>query len=299
MNQEFVKHALNNGKDGQEWLNKIPEIVREYEKKWSITIYDPFNLSYNYVAPAERSDGTKVVLKIGFPKDPEFQTEIDALEIFNGEQAVRLFEKDRERAVILIEQVMPGESLSSLEDDDKATRILASVMKKLWKPLPVDNKFITISEWSRELKTYMQKYNADNGPLPWNLIEKANDFFKELIATQQPPVLTHGDLHHDNVLSSDRAGWLVIDPKGIAAEPAFETAAMIRNPYEKMYNNPNSVNILQRRIVILSEELEINPKRIWKWCFAQSVLSAVWNDAGIKGSEHAVAISMALEKVNI
>src|SRR6266567_6137524 len=43
-------------------------------------------------------------------------------------------------------------------------------------------------------------------------------------ASSAEPVLVHGDLHHDNVLSSARAGWLAIDPKGVAAEPAYETS---------------------------------------------------------------------------
>src|SRR6266567_3540278 len=63
-------------------------------------------------------------------------------------------------------------------------------------------------------------------------------------ASSAEPVLVHGDLHHDNVLSSARAGWLAIDPKGVAAEPAYETAAMLRNPRSKLQQHPELEQIL-------------------------------------------------------
>ena len=102
-------------------------------------------------------------------------------------------------------------------------------------------------------------------------------------------------MHHDNVLSSDRDGWLAIDPKGIIAEPCYETAAMIRNPYEKLKHIADLAPLLHRRILILSEELKCNLERILGWCFAQTVLSAVWNTNGVKGGEHAIRVAEALD----
>lgn len=297
MNQEFIRQALHHGKE--KWLKKIPDLIKKYEKEWTLKVLPPFNLSYNYVATAIRKDGTRVVLKIGFPKDKEFQTEIDALTVFNGEGSAKIFESDKNSAVILIERVTPGIPLSSIDDDEKATKILASVMKKLWKPLPPNNKFITISEWMTAIPKYLEKYKGKSSPLPKDLIEKANNLFTELTSTSTKPVLVHGDLHHGNVLSSNRDTWLAIDPKGIAAEREYETAAMIRNPYEKMKDEPDLKNILRKRILILAEELEFDPKRIHKWCLAQTVLSAVWNYGEIKGAQHAVKIAKVLDRITI
>ncbi|HYX51410.1 MAG TPA: aminoglycoside phosphotransferase family protein, partial [Ktedonobacteraceae bacterium] len=114
------------------------------------------------------------------------------------------------------------------------------------------------------------------------------------------PVLVHGDLHHDNVLSAQRAEWLAIDPKGVAAEPAYETAAMLRNPQIKLQNYPDIEKILHRRILVLSEVLQIEPQRIHQWGLAQTVLSAVWSaeDEG-RGWEHAIAVAEVLDKITI
>ncbi len=293
MDDIFVQNALNKGKEGKVWLDSIPNIIKGYEEKWSIKVAPPFTLSYNYVAPAKTKDGRDVVLKIGFPKDKEFQTEISALEVFNGDGAEKLLEKDKDNAVILIERVTPGNPLSLLKNDKKATQILAEVMKKLWKPLPPNSSFISLREWIRALPLYLQQHSK-KGPLPLQLVEKANVLFNELIATSAKPVLIHGDLHQDNVLSSDRSDWLAIDPKGIAAEPCYETAAMIRNPYEKMKNIADLEPILRKRILILSEKLDFEPQRILKYCFAQTILSAVWNHEEAKGSEHAIKIAEVL-----
>lgn len=298
MNDEFIEHALSNGDDGAQWLQRIPDIIAKYEKLWSVKVALPFTLSYNYVAPAVRADGSQAVVKIGYPKDREFQTEIEALTVFNGVGAEKLLEVDKEDAVILIERVTPGLPLSSIKDDENATRIMAFVMKKLRKPAPGKNNFISIREWTKDLFQVRDWYKGTTGPFPEELINKAQEWFDYLIESQEEPVLVHGDLHHDNILSSDRDGWLAIDPKGILAEPCYEVAAMIRNPYEKLRLITDLKPLLYKRILILSHELKFDARRIHQWCLAQTVLSAVWNTDGYKGGEHALRIAQALNELH-
>lgn len=298
MNDNFTAQAKSRGKAGEDWLKKIPTIIKEYEKKWSIKVSEPFELSYNYVATAVRTDGSKAVMKIGFPRDREFQTEIDALETYDGRGAVRLLENDRPNSVILIDHVIPGTPLSTVKDEEEATRIIASVIRTLVRPLPEKNKFIPISEWIRAIPEFLKNPPKDT-VIPTPLIKKASETFKELIASSSDPVLIHADLHHDNILRSDTEGWTAIDPKGIAAEHEYETAAMIRNPYNRLRGTTELTEILRKRIQILSAELNFDPERIREWGFAQSVLSAVWNDARVKGSEHSVLIAQALLEIKI
>ncbi len=215
MKKEFVQHALSNGVEGVLWLQRIPEIIALYETKWLLKVFPPFPLNYNYVAPCLCSDGTQAVLKIGFPGDREFQKEGEALAVFQGKGSEKLLQADKDHAVLLLERVTPGVPLSTLEDDEEATRILASVMKNLWKPLPENHDFITIAEWSNAISRLRRQYHGTSGPLPSYLVDKADRLFTELIASSAEPVLVHGDLHHDNVLSSARAGWLAIDPRGL------------------------------------------------------------------------------------
>jgi streptomycin 6-kinase len=298
MDNQFKQNALSWGDDGAKWINRLPDMILEYEKKWEFKARKPFELNYNYVAPVDLLDGTKAVLKIGYPKNREFQSEITALNTFNSTGICRLLKADHENAVILIEQVIPGTVSGTIEDDDEATRILASVMKKLRKPLPDNNSYISITEWASVIPEYKAKH-ADDSLLPIHLLDKAEMLFNHLIQTSEEPVLLHGDLHHYNVLFSDERGWIAIDPKGVAAEPAYEVTAMIRNPYDKIEEIADLQPLLKRRIDILSEELKFDKTRIRDWCFAQCIISAIWSVEGVKGPNHALRVAKALDNLVI
>ena len=276
MIDEFVQHALDRGEKGALWFKAIPDLIIEFEKKWGITVGDPFNLSYNYVAPATFSGGDQAVIKIGFPEDEEFKTEIDALRVYAGDGMVKLYQADEDKSVILIERLQPGVPVTELEDDELATRILASTLMKLRKPVPPDHRFQSMAGWARGITRLRQRYNGTSGPFPAHLVERAEKLFDELICSITEPVLAHGDLHHGNVLSAAREQWLAIDPKGVISEPAFDCAAILRNPESMLIRVDSLAEVLRTRIIILSEVLRINPDRIRKWGVAQTVLSSIW-----------------------
>ncbi len=100
-------------------------------------------------------------------------------------------------------------------------------------------------------------------------------------------LLLHGDLHHWNVLSAQREPWLAIDPKGVVGEPAYETAAWLRNPVGMLLNRDRPGEVLERRVSILSDELGFDRERIRKWGAVHGVLSAWWTyeDHGHPGEE--------------
>jgi len=114
---------------GNEWLKRLPTLLADCARCWSLTILPPFpNLSFNYVAPVIRADGTEAVLKVGVPYK-ELLTEIAALRLYDGKNSVRLLEADSERGVLLLERLRPGMVLTTLADeanDEKATSIAAA-----------------------------------------------------------------------------------------------------------------------------------------------------------------------------
>lgn len=301
MNDIFRKNILDlYGDNGKKWLDSLPQLIDTYNKKWHIEAYSPYDLSYNYVAPAKRTDGTPAVLKIGYPKDSEIKGEINALVLINGYGAEKILEADRENAIMLLEQIFPGIPLSKIDDDETETRILAKVMKKIRKPLPKNHNFITLPQWITELREYAHILKGyPSFPVPSWILSKALKLFEELITTSKTQVFIHGDLHHNNVLSSDRDNWLAIDPKGIAAEAEFETAALIRNPYERIKKSTNLEELFRKRINILSSELNFDPERIRKWCYAQTVLSGLWSRDNNEYANHALKVAQALDNIKV
>jgi streptomycin 6-kinase len=273
------------GSEGQAWLDQLPGLLRELSKRWGISIDAPFpDVWFNYVAPARRRDGSRAVLKVGFPH-PELFTEIDALRLYNGRGAVQILEIDEEKAAFLLERLEPGKQLSSLEDDAEATRIAAAVMRQLRPPIPRKHRFPTVADWAnRGFRKLRAEFDGGTGPFPRGLVEEAEMVFAELLPSMAEAVVLHGDLHHGNILSAHRAPWLTIDPKGVVGEPAYETGSLLRNPFPQLLDYPDVGRVLSRRIDILAHELGFERERIRRWGLAQAVLSAWWSFEDQAGS---------------
>lgn len=283
------------GTAGAEWLKRLPILVAECEQRWSLTVGAPFEpLSYNYVAPAVRTDGADVVLKVGFP-NPELLSEIEALRICAGRGIVRLLDSDHDQGVMLLERLKPGTPLLSIMDDQRVTSIAVQVMQQLWRPAPFEHSFPTVEKWAAGFKRLRQRFNGGTGPLPARLVEEAEQLFEELIGSMDEPMLLHGDLHHDNILAAERQPWLALDPKGLVGEPAYEVGALLRNKLPQNLKTPQASRILRRRIDRFAEELGFDRQRLCAWGLAQAVLSAWWSieDHGY-GWEEAMACAELL-----
>ena len=187
---------------GIAWLEQLPALIANCARRWSLTVLPPYPLSFNYVAPAIRADGTPVVFKAGMHEDT--QTEIAALRHYDGHGMVKLLHADDERGAFVLERLTPGLSLVGMEDDERATAIAAEVMRELWRgpaaEPPAEHSFPNIADWSGGMQRLRAHFGGTTGPFPRALVEEAESLFEELLASQAAPVLLHGDLHHDNIL---------------------------------------------------------------------------------------------------
>lgn len=86
----------------------------------------------------------------------------------------------------------------------------------------------------------------------------------------------HGDLHHDNIMHSTR-GWLIIDPKGVLGDPAFDAGNMFFNPLDQR----DRLCLDENRIAFIAQTfgkaLGQSPARILDFGFAYGCLSAAWH----------------------
>ncbi len=266
------------GAAGAAWLKALPDLIAACEARWDVRASAPFpNLSYNYAAPAVRRDGTPVVLKLGFPSDDALRNEMEALRLYDGRGSARLLEAAPAAGAMLLERLRPGMLLSTLADDEEATTIAAHVMRQLWRPAPVEHAFPTVAGWAAGLGRLRTMFDGGTGPLPASLVDKAEQYFAELLADAAAPVLLHGDLHHYNILSAEREPWLAIDPKGLVGEAAYEVGAFLHNPTPGYLDVPQPGRKLARRVAILSEVLGFDRQRVAKWGVAVAVLSAWWS----------------------
>lgn len=269
------------GDAGRDWVARLPTLLAECSARWSLRLGEPFALTYNYVIPAVRADGTEAVLKIGYPSR-ELITEVAALRCFDGHGMAALLEWDDARGAFLLERLRPGLAIDALADE-AATSIAASVMRTFWVAPPAGHAFPPAADWGRGFERLRNAFDGGTGPFPEALVAQAEERFAELAASAGPPVLLHGDLHHGNILSATRAPHLAIDPKGVVAEPAYEVGALLRNP--PAGGEAPGPAIMARRIAQLADELGMDRARIRGWGFAQAVLSAwwTWEDHGEVG----------------
>lgn len=265
------------GQRGAAWLDHLPALLGECARRWSLTIGPPFgNLSYNYVAPAARADGSPAVIKLGVP-NPELLTEIAALRHYDGHGIVKLLDADPDQGIMLLERLTPGALLLSVADDERATLIAAQVMRQLWRPPPPDAAFPTVARWAEGVQRLRAEFGGSTGPFPRRLVEEAEALFADLLGSMAAPALLHGDLHHENIMSAERAPWLALDPKGVVGEPAYEVGALLRNPLPRLLAAPDPGRVQARRVALLAEALDFERARIRGWGLAQAVLSAWWS----------------------
>jgi streptomycin 6-kinase len=272
----FVQNVVNAfGESGHRYLDELPDLLLDAAQRWNLILGEPFLLSYNYVCPATRADGTPAVLKIGVP-NRELISEINALKVYGGNGACQLLESAGDKGMLLLERLQPGIMLSILEDDDRATEIAAQVMQAIHRPLPERNEFIKLRGWFDELSKLRPRFGGGTGPFPEKTVAIVEEMVRDLFAENRPHVLLHGDFHHFNILSSDR-GWLIIDPKGVEGPPEFEVGPLLLNPWGEIPDEKEAIRRTQRRIAILSEQLSFDMLRLLKWATCFSLLSAWWD----------------------
>ena len=278
LTKEFSEKIVNcHGEAGEKWLRRLPQTLNDVGARWAIQLLSPYQpLSYNYVAPAIRSDGESVVLKAGVPSR-EFSSEINALEHFGGQGMVRLFTADHDAGFMLLERIEPGEPLHGMKDDCRATSVFAEVTRRMRKVTPGERSFPSVSDWAKGFLRLRNRFEGTTGPLPKSVVDRAEAMMTELIDSMSNPIVLHGDLHHWNILSSEREPWLALDPKGVIGEPEYEVGAWLRNPFPQILQEPNLQGIMARRADQLVEELGFDRSRVVEWAYCQAVLAGVWS----------------------
>ena len=281
--------------DGEKFLAVLPALIEDASKRWGLTDVQPVpNLSYNFVAFAKRAK-EDVILKIGVP-NPELNSEMAALKLFDGDGACQLLGSDKECGFLLLERLNPGTVLADLTDDDERTNIAIDVMQKIWRPLTTLDSgsslpaaeqhpqgtravrlqsFIKLTDWFGELKNIRPHFNGGTGLFPKKLLERVESFLPELFADENVKLI-HGDFHHFNILLSER-GWLAIDPKGVLGPAGYEIGPLMINPWNSISDGSKFKVQTKRRMSILSERLGWEQETILKWATAHAILSTWWD----------------------
>jgi streptomycin 6-kinase len=183
----------------------------EVALEWDLELGERFALSHvSYVVPAGDA-----VLKVAWEGDDESLHEGDALELWNGDGAVRLLR--RSGRALLEERAVPGDDLSALPDDE-ATVIAIDVALRLWRR--AGSPFRPVAPQSAGWLDAAERDGSQLVPL-------ARELLREIDASAG--WLVHGDFHHHNILRrGDR--FVAIDPKPYLADREYDVPTFLWNP---------------------------------------------------------------------
>jgi streptomycin 6-kinase len=246
---------------GADWLDRLPHLAEECAEQWGLELGTPLTGgNVSLVLPAGDA-----VLKINFP-DEESEHEADALALWNGDAAVRLLAHDPERRALLIERCRPGTTLWELADERAATSIAASLLLRIWRPPPPEHPFRLLTteagRWAAELPGQWERLGR---PFDRTLLDEAVAAAQQLSASQQDPVVVHQDFHGGNVLRAQREPWLVIDPKPLVGERAFDAASLLRDRPDELARDPAPARRVRSRLSQLTDELALDRERVRGW----------------------------------
>ena len=270
------------GLTGADWAQRVPELVAECCDEWDLRLGEAYAAGAGgHTTRAELADGTPVVLKVALPHR-ESEHEADALELWNGDGAVRLLARDDDRFALLLERARPGTPLYEV-GRDAALDVLIDLLPRLWKP--VGAPFRPLAEEAAWWVDYLPgEWEEAGRPFERTLLDAALDALRGLAPTQGEQVLVHQDLHAQNVLRAEREPWLVIDPKPLAGEREFGIAALVRGQ-ELGHSRRDVLHRLDR----LSADLGLDRERARGWALGQTI---AW---GVGHAEHAEVARWLLE----
>ncbi len=222
---------------------------------------------YSRLLPVRAGDEPAMLKLLLFPEE---RAGSRVLQWWDGAGAARVLEITEE--AVLLERATGTGSLTAMVtggDDAGAAWILAAVVNELHRPRTeeIPAEVVPLERWFHALWT------REGEDL---VFQRAAGVARGLLADPMDEVVLHGDIHHGNVLDFDERGWLVIDPKGLLGERAFDFANVFRNPPPTVPREPGRMGRLAR---ILSEETRIPEERLLRWVVAFCGLSLAWAHA--------------------
>ncbi|HZO57643.1 MAG TPA: aminoglycoside phosphotransferase family protein [Bryobacteraceae bacterium] len=222
------------------------------------------------MAPAMRADGQHVVLKLGMPH-MEAEHEGHGLAFWEGDPTVRLFDFDEDLGAILMEHFEPGTALRALPEPQQDV-VIAESLRRLWRTPTAPHPFRPLSDM---LKHWSDETLADINRWPdAGLVREGLRLFDELSRTAPAEVLLATDLHAGNVLQSQRAPWLVIDPKPFVGDPAYDATQHLFNCDLRLRADPDGT------IRRMADLLCVDHERVRLWMSARAAAEPreEWND---------------------
>jgi streptomycin 6-kinase len=261
------------GTDGEAWLDSLPRTIMRLVDEWQIAIGSTLvGGTSSLVLAVNLRDGTPAVLKIPFVED-ENRYEADALRHYGGVGAVQLYRYDPQSGALLLERLLPGTGLGTYPDADAAIDIACRLLRRLWQPPPHDHPFTLVRDLAHGWAEAFPAENDRHGcPFPARLAEETALLARELEQAAGHDVVVNRDAHLANILAAEREPWLLIDPKPLVGDCAFDGAYLLLDRLGKSPTRPAVAPLLDK----LADGLGVERERLRGWAFLRAFENVLW-----------------------
>ncbi|MGP4665984.1 aminoglycoside phosphotransferase family protein [Agrobacterium pusense] len=175
-------------------------------------------------------------------------------------------------------------------DDGATTEIAAEVLLRYHQPSeqPPPSSLLTLPLYFESLFRKAEQDRSDG--IDSAYIEAAT-LAQELIGQQRDIKPLHGDLHHENIMRSDR-GWIIIDPAGLIGDAALDVANMFSNPLDR-FDLTRSEARIASMAAIFAKALQRDERLLLQYAFAYGCLSAAWHEEDENAEERDNELTVA------
>jgi streptomycin 6-kinase len=196
--------------------------------------------------------------------------EITALRLTGGDGCVRLLRSDAARGALLLERLGPSMADAGLPFEQRLP-ILTDLARQVWRPAAGSGLPTGAAKGRRLIGFIPRRWEELGRPCSARTVKHALECAERRIAAHSDAraVLVHGDVHQWNALR-DGAGWKLVDPDGLVAEPECDLGVLMReDPAELMAGDPRD------RARWLAGRTGLDETAIWEWGVVERVATGL------------------------
>lgn len=271
--ERLARTLRERGASGDEWLEALPALLDELALAWSLVIGEPYDTgSTSWTAPVLRTtDQARLVLKVGL-RDPESTHEAEALAVWDGYGAVRLFESwsNDQTSALLVERCEPGTELWNALPQPQQDVVVAQCLDRLWVEPAPGNPFLPLKDMCELWAAECEKRLEQSPPSDVGLVREGLAIWRDLPSTAERHMLLATDLHGGNILAAQREPWLAIDPSPYVGDPTYDPMQHMTNCASRLAEDPHGLCDRMARLT------GVDPRRLRYWMFARLVVDSGW-----------------------
>lgn len=304
---EGLRRSVAGAEGGDEWLERLPELVTRAARRWRVGLGPPFEDGMSaWTAPATTATGLPVVLKISYPHD-EARHEAAALRAWHGNGSVMILDSHDDDWALLLARCTPGTALRDEGLPDLAhVQVGAELMQQMaTAAVPMGGPFPPLVRVAADLAAVASERIdrlAGSAPIPMDrgLLVHAVDLLRTLPLDAPRAGLAHGDLNPGNILRDDSVGatrWVAIDPKAVVGDLAWDPWPLLTQ-VGHWATEATPPAVLAERTRMLADLTGPDGARIAAWSVARGVESALWAAnrgwwTGLRGADGELARARA------